>query len=166
MPKRIIKLTELCLHNIIKETINTLLAEQSERYEIWYRGYNSKYGSQRDNMIWLTDDISYARAYGNRVEEIKIDTNKLHLASIYELDDILGYEMDYYEGLDEEEAQEVLSQGYNGYEFEANRNMSDCLALFSSEPIVSRRELSKEEFDDIEMYDGFDNRQYDDEYDE
>jgi len=166
MPKRIIKLTESTLHAIIKETINTILEEQGEKYEIWYRGYKSKYGSQKDNMIWLTDDISYARAYGNRVEEVKIDLNKLHLVSIYDLDDILGYEMDYYEGLDEEEAQEVLSQGYNGYEFEANHNMSDCLALFSTEPIVSRRELSREEFDNIEVWDDLENREYDDDYNE
>lgn len=62
MGRKIVKLNEHALHNIIKETINIILEEQSERDEIWYRGYNSKYGSQRDNMIWLTDDISYARA--------------------------------------------------------------------------------------------------------
>ena len=69
------------------------------------------------------------------------------------------------DGLDEEESEEVLSQGYNGYEFEANSNMSNCICLLSSDPIVSRRELSKEEFDNIELYDGFDHKQYDDIYD-
>ena len=50
--------------------------------ETWYRGYKSKYGSDHDHLLWLTDDISYARAYGNRVEEIQIDSNKIHSLSI------------------------------------------------------------------------------------
>ena len=163
--KKLIRLTESDLHRIVKESIKIILGEQSDRFETYYRGYNSKYGSQRDHMLWITDDISYARTYGNRVEEITIDLKKLNLASLYTIDDILGYEFDYIDGLDEEESEMVLSQGYNGYEFEANSNNSDCICLLSSEPIVSRRELSRGEFDAIELYDGFDHKQYDDIYD-
>lgn len=165
MSKKLIRLTETDLHRIIKESVNRILKESSDGFETYYRGYNSKYGSQHTNLIWITDDISYARAYGNRIEEIIIDLSKLNIASLYEIDEILGYEFDYFDGLDEEESEEVLSQGYNGYEFEANSNMSNCICLLSSDPIVSRRELSKEEFDNIELYDGFDHKQYDDIYD-
>ena len=164
--KNRVKLTEGDLHRIIKESVKILLEKQSDKFETYYRGYNSKYGSQKDCLLWITDDISYARVYGNRVEEIVIDLSKLNLASIYKIDDILGYEFDYIDGLDKEECEELLSRGYNGYEFEANSNGSDCICLFSSEPIVSRRELSRQEFDGIELYDDFkDIKQYDDVYD-
>lgn len=163
--KKRVKLTESDLHRIVKESINIILREQSDRFETYYRGYNSKYGSQYDHMLWITDDISYARTYGNRVEEITIDLKKLNLASLYDIDEILGHEFDYYDGLNEEESKMVLSQGYNGYGFEANSDNSYCICLFSSEPIVSRRELSRKDFDAIELYDGFDHKQYDDIYD-
>lgn len=164
MDKKLIRLTESDLHKIVKESVNRILKEQSSNFETFYRGYNSKYGSEHNHLLWITDDISYARTYGNRVEKIIIDLNKLHLASIYGIDEILGYEFDYFEGLDEEETKKVLSQGYNGYAFEANSNTSDCICLLSSEPIVSRKELSRKEFDAIELYDDFDNKQYDDVY--
>ena len=44
--------------------------------ETWYRGYNSKYGSNYTHLLWLTDDIDYARVYGNRIEEITLDMIK------------------------------------------------------------------------------------------
>lgn len=160
MSKKQIRLTEQDLHRIVKKSVKIILEEQSDRFETYYRGYNSKYGSQRNHMIWITNDISYARTYGNRVEEIIIDPCKLEVASLYDIDRILGYEFDYYDGLDEKETQELLSQGYNAYEFEANSNNSDCFCLLSSEPIVRRRELSKEEFEAIELYDDFDNEPY------
>ena len=67
------------LRNIIHESMKDMLVDNNGRYEVWYRGYNSKYGSKRGELYWLTDDISYARAYGNRVEEVIIDMNKLNL---------------------------------------------------------------------------------------
>ena len=162
MNKKLIRLTESDLHEVVMESVRILLSESNDRFKTYYRGYNSKYGSQRDYMLWITDDISYARAYGNRVEEIVIDTKNLNLASCYTVDEIVGYEFDYYDGLDEEEAQMVLSEGYNGYEFEANHGDSDCICLLSLEPVVSRRELSREEFDAIEAYDDLENAEYDD----
>ena len=157
------------LTSLIKEAISSVLLEQNNNnpnLETYYRGYNSKYGSQYTNLLWITDDISYAKSYGNRVEEITIDTTKLHVASMYDIDDILGYEFDYCDGLDEDEAQQVLDEGYNAYEFEANQHQSDCICLLDTTPIVSRRELTREEFDAIEHYEGLDYQQYDDNYDE
>lgn len=147
---RQIRLTESELHRVIKESVFAVLAETEGNYETWYRGYDSGKGFQRDNLIWITDDISYAKTYGNCVDEVVLDLNKLRLTSIYRIDEILGYEFDYYEGLTEEEANEVLSQGYNGYEFEANQNSSDCICLFNASPIVSRRRLTDEEYNAIE----------------
>ena len=163
------KLTESQLRHIIKEAISSVLLEQDNinpNLETYYRGYNSKYGSQYTNILWITDDIRYAKAYGNRVEEIIIDTSKLHLASLYKIDNILGYEFDYYDGLNEDEAKEVIAQGYNAYGFEANSDNSYCICLLDTTPIVSRRELTRDEFDAIENYHGFDYKQYDDNYNE
>lgn len=75
--------SEKNLNKIIAESIKKKLNEisnQQSNLETYYKGYNSKYGSQHDHMLWITDDISYARTYGNRVEEIVLDLNKLKLA--------------------------------------------------------------------------------------
>lgn len=152
-----VRLTRNKLYNLVCEVVENVLGEGG-KYETWYRGYESKYGSQRGRLLWLTDDISYARAYGNRVEEIIIDTDKINPISLYETDDLF----DYYDGPSDNDVEELLSDGYNCYFFHANNDNSYCMCLWDKSPIVSRRELSKEEFEDIESYEGYDNPQYDD----
>ena len=129
--------------------------------ETWYRGYNSKYGSNYTHLLWLTDDINYARVYGNRIEEITLDMSKISPASLYELDDFCD---DYYNGPDEEGSENLMSEGYNCYFFYANNDGSYCMCLWDNTPIVSRRELSKEEYEKIEGYPGYDMKNYDDIY--
>ena len=147
----------------ITEAVKPILKEnETTHYEKWYRGYNSKYGSQHDHLLWIADDIAYAREYGNRVEEIIIDDDKLNLVSIYEMDYILDEEIDYYVGPDETQAELLRHNGYQGYEFEAGD--CNCICLWDESPIVSRRELTREEFEDIETYDGYDVKGYDDVY--
>lgn len=137
------------LNRIISESIDNILGN---KYEIWYRGYDSKYGSNHTHLLWVTDDVSYAKGYGDRIEEIVIDSSKLHDASIYDIDEIIGYEMDCFDGLNKEEAEEVLSQGYNAYTFHANGGESYCMCLLDSSSIVRRRELSRNEYEEIEGY--------------
>lgn len=144
----------------IEEMGNKIFGSKYERYETWYRGYNYEYGSQRNHLIWLTTDISYARAYGNVVEKVVVDNEKLNAISLYDCDDILGYEIDYYDGPNEDEIRELLSQGFNCYYFDANHDMSECMCLWENSAIISRKELSEEEFNAIETYDGFDNKPY------
>ena len=129
--------------------------------ETWYRGYNSKYGSNYTHLLWLTDDIDYARVYGNRIEEITLDMSKISPASLYELDDFCD---DYYNGPDKEGSENLMSEGYNCYFFYANNDGSYCMCLWDNTPIVSRRELSKEEYEKIEGYPGYDMKNYDDIY--
>ena len=129
--------------------------------ETWYRGYNSKYGSNHTHLLWLTDDIDYARVYGNRIEEITLDMSKISPISLYELDDFCD---DYYNGPDEEGSENLMSEGYNCYFFYANNDGSYCMCLWDNTPIVSRRELSKEEYEKIEGYPGYDMKNYDDIY--
>lgn len=131
-----------------------------DKVETWYRGYDSKYGSDNTHLIWLTDDISYARAYGNRVEEVVIDADKANSVSVYDIADMF----DYYDGPSKRQARELLGDGYNCYYFHANDDESYCMCLWDKSPIVSRRELSREEFEDIEEYEGYDNSPYDDEF--
>ena len=166
MERNRIVLTESDLHRIVKESVKRFLREEhmtSENLETWYRGYNSKYGFQRNHLLWLTDDIGYAREYGNRVEEVIIDSGKLKAASLDDIDEVIGYEFDYYDELTTEEVKELSLKGYNCYGFEAGN--SYCLCLWDNSPIVSRRELSREEFDKIEFIDDCDDyKKYDDEY--
>ena len=84
---------------------------QNSNLETWYRGYNSRYGSQRDHLLWLTDDIDYAKVYGNRVEEVIIDGNK---TNPIEIDD----SFDYIDGPGKEQTLSFLKDGYNCYYFE------------------------------------------------
>lgn len=182
--KRIIKLNESKFAKLITESVNQVLTEfgrktytnavrkkyekylteDKQRYKIMYRGYNSKYGSQKSHCLWLTDDISYARAYGNRVEEIIIDPSKLKCQSVYGIDELLGYEFDYYQGPDKKESEILKANNCNSYEFYVNSDDSLVICLWDLTPIITRRELSKEEFEEIEEYEGFDNYSYDDEY--
>lgn len=134
---------------------------ENNSLETWYRGYNSKYGSNYTHLLWLTDDIDYARVYGNRIEEITLDMSKISPISLYELDDFCD---DYYNGPDEEGSEILMSEGYNCYFFYANNDGSYCMCLWDNTPIISRRELSKEEYEKIEGYPGYDIKNYDDIY--
>ena len=152
---------EQILDGIIKESVNKVLRENKSNIETWYRGYNSVYGSEKNHLLWLTDDISYARSYGNRVEEVTIDLNKLNVISLYGMDELFGYEIDYLDGPTKDEARQLINNGYDAYEFEANQDMSICLCMWNKSSIISRRELSRQEFEKIETYDDFDNQPWD-----
>lgn len=143
-------------------TCGGMMEESNGNLETWYRGYNGKYGSDYTHLLWLTSVPDYARAYGNRVEEVVIDMNKLNPASLYKIDAIVGYEFDYYDGISEEEAEKAMEEGIGGYYFEVTENEGyECLCIWDKSAIVSRRELPKEEFDAIEKIDGYDNPEYD-----
>lgn len=146
-----------------------MMEEGASNEEVWYRGFKSKYGSDHNHLLWLTDDIDYARSYGNRIEEIIINSAKVNAASIEEMDEV-GDEteewFDYLDGPSDELAHEMLIRGYNCYCFEANGNSSYCMCLWDKSPIISRRELSREEYERIEGYEGYDNYSYDTELDE
>lgn len=154
-------INDAILDGIIKESVNKVLREKKSNIETWYRGYNSVYGSEKNHLLWLTDDISYARSYGNRVEEVTIDLNKLNVISLYGMDELFGYEIDYLDGPTKDEARQLINNGYDAYEFEANQDMSICLCMWNKSSIISRRELSRQEFEKIETYDDFDNQPWD-----
>lgn len=154
-------INDAILDGIIKESVNKVLREKKSNIETWYRGYNSVYGSEKNHLLWLTDDISYARSYGNRVEEVTIDLNKLNVISLYGMDELFGYEIDYLDGPTKDEARQLINNGYDAYEFEANQGMSSCLCMWNKSSIISRRELSRQEFEKIETYDDFDNQPWD-----
>ena len=140
-------------------TAGGMMEEGQGNLETWYRGYNTKYGSDYDHLLWLTDDINYARAYGNRVEEVVLDGDKLNSICV---SDLLDDGIDYIDGPSKRACKNLTAEGYNCYYFEANDDISYCICLWDKSAIVSRRELSKEEFDKIEGYEGYDNPSYDD----
>ena len=169
-------INETYLKRIIRDVINETVSQNNPNYVKWYRGYNSKYGSDRNHLIWLTD-IEEARTYGNRVEEVILDKSKMHsididdlyydfLVPVFNYPDVDWYEEDgtWYpeEGLDYREADYMLCKGYNCYYF--NTNNADCICMWDKSPIVSRRELSREEFEEIETYGNNETKGYDEEY--
>lgn len=139
-----------------------MMEESQERFETWYRGYKAKYGSDHDHLLWLTDDIDYARSYGNRIEKIVLDRNKLNAICVTDLDDGI----DYLGGPSEMACKKLTSEGYNCYYFEANDDYSRCMCLWDKSAIISRRELSREEFNRIKGYEWQNNPEYDTELDE
>ena len=54
-----IMVSEFDLHRIIQESLRKVIFEDDDRYEKWYRGYNSMYGSSRNHLLWITDNMSY-----------------------------------------------------------------------------------------------------------
>ena len=175
--KKIITLNESDFRKIITENITKILTENNNNLETWYRGYNSKYGSDKNHLIWLTDKEE-ARTYGNRVEEVVLDKSKLNDIDVDDLYyDFLvtefGYEdVDDYEdegtwypedGIDRRESEILLKNGYNCYYF--NTHNANCICMWDKSPIVSRRELTREEFENIEVWEPDLCRGYDDDYD-
>ena len=116
------------------------------RIVTWYRGFDSKYGLRSEyspHLLWLTEDIEYAKEYGDSVAAFEIDINKCN-GSIYDLDE----GTDYYDGPSEEEAKELLEQGINSYCFYANDDSSYCMCLWDETPIVSQRILDNNELNE------------------
>ena len=156
-----VRLTEsynTTIKNIVKNS--TLCEAVNPNDEIWYRGYNSQFGfnGRHEKVLWLTDDIDYARCYGNRVAEVVIDGNKLNPASIDEMDGFCrdGCEYDYYDGPNDDTIVAALKEGLNCFCFEANDDSSYCMCLWDRSVIKSIRELSEEETNAIEGYEGYD----------
>lgn len=132
---------------IIREgTFNRLFLREEtmdNNLEVWYRGFDMSLGERNNHLLWLTDDMEYAMQYGNAVMEYAIDSDKLKTISTLDIQDNL-YD-DYwhpYDGIEEEDAMNLLKQGYNSYEFEANYG-SSCLCLFDESPIVSRKVIKR-----------------------
>lgn len=61
----------------------------------FYRGYDSKFGFDSQNsFIWISDDVDYARQYGNAIKKFEIDFEKLNFADLDTLDEACA-ELDY-----------------------------------------------------------------------
>lgn len=132
----------------------TLSESVNSEIETWYRGYNPKfglYGADTPYMLWLTTDLEYAKEYAKHfngaVMEFQIDMSRCN-GGVYDLPE----EVDYYDGPDQETANELLADGINSYCFWANQDESYCMCLWSTEPIVSQRQLPMNEDVDTEKY--------------
>lgn len=108
---------------------------ESKNIQKWYRGFDSKFGIKSKYtpyLLWLTDDLEYAKEYGDSVMEFDIDFSKCN-GSVYDLPE----DIDYYDGPDRQTAKELLKQGINSYCFYANQDSSYCMCLWDKSPIVS-----------------------------
>ena len=112
------------------------------RYEKYYRGFEKKYGSDRDHLLWVAYEPEYAAEYGDTMEEITIDDDKLKCVSLEDLEDY--YEVDILDGPDEVQMRQLLDDGYNCYGFQAGYG-DDCLCIWDRSVIVGRRVLSPQE---------------------
>ena len=127
-------------------TAGGMMEEGSDNsLETWYRGYNSKFGPERTNLFWVASDVNYAKQYGDDVEEVVIDMNKIR-----EPEGIFDDNFDTYFPSDKD-IEEMKSDGYNAYTFPLEDDEYDCdgLCLFDKSPIVSRRILSHDELQSL-----------------
>ena len=145
----IIKITENQLKYIIRESIfNT---------GIYYRGCSKGEAKKlyEPKVLWITEDDFYAKEYYNEnpqenvIIEYVIDESKLKYVSLYKIDNILGYEFDAY-NMTDEEADEILHNGYNCYTLDFDSYNASGLCLLDKSCILSQRILSDEEIHNIE----------------
>lgn len=65
------------LKQFVRETIRQQLFEQSSNELILYHGTPNSELKISNNDIWLTDDVEYAKIWGNNIFEVKIKLNKI-----------------------------------------------------------------------------------------
>jgi len=145
------KVNAACLDSI-------MVCENTDNIEIWYRGYNSKYGEQRDHLLWVTDDLDYAKEYGDTIMEYQIDSSKCDYG-ISDVEEVIGY-FDYLDGPNEEDCEELLNNGVGCYCFMANDDESYCMCLWDSSCIISKRVISESINENVEWNEQFDYKPY------
>lgn len=116
------------------------------RYEKYYRGFERKYGSDKDHLLWVAFEPEYAAEYGDSMEEITIDDEQLKPVSTEELEDYYG--VDILDGPDEEQTRQLNNDGYNCYGFQAGYG-SECLCLWDRSVIAKRRTLTTQEIENL-----------------
>lgn len=102
----------------------------------FYRGYDSKLGFDSQNsFIWISDDVDYARQYGNAIKKFEIDFEKLNFADLDTLDEACAeLDYDYLEAVynpTEEMADFLKSHSYNAFTIEPC-NLNCCCLLEKS----------------------------------
>ena len=126
------------------------------KFDTYYRGYNSKYknlGVRKNQGIWLTDNIEYAKIYAvqygefGKIAEIIVDTSKLNPLSE---SDFYDMEMDPYYS-DETTCKIVKNNGYNCWFCDYYNHNANGLCLINKKPIVKIRILTTEEYDSIPL---------------
>ena len=105
-----------------------------DEVETYYRGFNSELGEQKTHLIWLTSNIEYAKAYGDKVLEYKVNAYDDGIVDVLDLPD----EVDYYQGPDQRTCKMLLRKGIKGYAFDAD-NDSETIVLWDKSPIISKK---------------------------
>lgn len=152
-----IQLTSSRLHAIIKESIEHVLNENNNQdIETYYHGGSLKDDLYYSGVLWLTPQVYYAKEYAKDSEEpviweVQVNPNKLKPISIYGIEEIIGTDFDPYSPT-KEEMKLVRQEGYNAYYMDYDSYDSEGLCLLSKEPIVSIRQLSREEYNMAEEW--------------
>ena len=150
--KRLIKLTESDIRNIIKETYEKIL-----KGSLYYHGGDLNDDMWHNGLLWLTPQDYYAKEYAKENNEpiiykIYIDESKLKAASIYKIEEIIGDEFDPYQGLNHEQIKEVLDNDYNCYYMDYDSYNAEGLALLTKDPILNIERMTEEEYNNIEIF--------------
>lgn len=140
---------------IITENQMNKINESSSDVETYYRACSRDEAEGKFKLfsLWLTPDDFYAKEYLDNepnkvIVEYKIDENLLNPASIYEMDEILGEEIDVYNP-SEEKLKTIYANGYNCFYLEYDSYNATGLCLFDTKPIISKRILSDKEVENI-----------------
>lgn len=128
--------TEYCVFNknLIKKVEEESLKEEAEDRDIYYRGYDSRYGILDSNTsilyTWVTDSIEYAQEYAEKDEfgkiaKVRITCKDKEIGGVFDLPE----DVDYYEPGDEEFKEYILDQGLKGYGFTAGDYDDFCMCI-------------------------------------
>lgn len=133
-------------------SVNRLMeAVETSNVNIYYHGGNLKDDLWYNGVLWLTPQDYYAKSYAEHagnptIWEVKIDESKINAAS---LNDMGNDAFDPYYP-DKKSIQLAINEGYNAYYMDYDSDDAEGLCLLSTEPVVSVRQLSEEEYNMIE----------------
>lgn len=115
----------------MKNRVQMCLESLLKRDDLYYRGYDSRYGvfESRENhsFTWITDDAEYALEYAKnklfgKIAIIELTSNKI--GGVFSLDEYT----DYYAPT-ESEMQSLYGNGEWGYGFYCNDDISYCVCV-------------------------------------
>ena len=145
----------------ISAAYGRMVSESSSDIVKLYRGMDADYlstdGLSDNGHLWTTMDVGYAKVYAAdkrhpAIVEYSFDRSRSEIATIGDLEDMLEYEVDpcmLLDGLDDEEQEKLLTNGYDGFCF--NWEGHEIVVLLNMNGVVSKRTLSKDEYEAVEL---------------
>jgi hypothetical protein len=140
--RKIIRLTESDLHNIIRKSVSSILAESHSNIVTYYHGGDKNVLLFLNGILWLSDSLEYAKDYAEArpnpvLYAVTVDESQLNCCAFTDYGD--GF--DPYDP-DNDTLEKMRADGYNCYSLYYDENDAEGIALLDSGPIIKIEEIS------------------------